>query len=458
MVFSSLTFLTCALPVALAVYYLLPRSLRNHWLLVFSLVFYAWGEPVYLLLMLFSIAFNYLCGLGMERFPAPRVRKGLMALALVVNLGMLFVFKYLGFFAGLAGKAFGFKASVPALALPIGISFYTFQALSYTIDVYRGTVPAQRSLPKLALYITFFPQLIAGPILRYDGVAPQIEQRRETLAGFAKGMRRFVVGLGKKVLIANAVAALADEAFAGSGLSLGSAWLGAIAYALQILFDFSGYSDMAIGLGSMFGFEYPENFNEPYTALSVRDFWRRWHISLSTWFRDYLYIPLGGSRRGRARHIVNLLIVFLVTGLWHGAGMTFLAWGVYYGLLSALDVALDYRPAKSAAVRALQHLLTLLLVLIGWVMFRADTLADAVRYLRGMVTGGTLLLHSMTPRALGAVALGCLCATSLPCRALSAMPEATRERLSVIATPALLLLCLLTLASGAYNPFIYFRF
>ena len=458
MVFSSLTFLTCALPVALAVYYLLPRSLRNHWLLVFSLVFYAWGEPVYLLLMLFSIAFNYLCGLGMERFPAPRARKGLMALALVVNLGMLFAFKYLGFFAGLAGKAFGFEASVPALALPIGISFYTFQALSYTIDVYRGTVPAQRSLPKLALYITFFPQLIAGPILRYDGVAPQIEQRRETLAGFAKGMRRFVVGLGKKVLIANAVAALADEAFAASGLSLGSAWLGAVAYALQILFDFSGYSDMAIGLGSMFGFQYPENFNAPYTALSVRDFWRRWHISLSTWFRDYLYIPLGGSRRGRARHIVNLLIVFLVTGLWHGAGMTFLAWGVYYGLLSALDVALDYRPAKSAAVRALQHLLTLLLVLIGWVMFRADTMADAVRYLRGMVTGGTLLLHSMTPRALCAVALGCLCATSLPRRALSAMPEATRERLSVVATPALLLLSLLTLASGAYNPFIYFRF
>ena len=458
MVFSSLTFLTCALPVALAVYYLLPRSLRNHWLLVFSLVFYAWGEPVYLLLMLFSIAFNYLCGLGMERFPAPRARKGLMALALVVNLGMLFAFKYLGFFAGLAGKAFGFEATVPALALPIGISFYTFQALSYTIDVYRGTVPAQRSLPKLALYITFFPQLIAGPILRYDGVAPQIEQRRETLAGFAKGMRRFVVGLGKKVLIANAVAALADEAFAASGLSLGSAWLGAIAYALQILFDFSGYSDMAIGLGSMFGFEYPENFNAPYTALSVRDFWRRWHISLSTWFRDYLYIPLGGSRRGRARHIVNLLIVFLVTGLWHGAGMTFLAWGVYYGLLSALDVALDYRPAKSAAVRALQHLLTLLLVLIGWVLFRADTMADAVRYLHGMVSGGTLLLHSMTPRALCAVALGCLCATSLPRRALSAMPEATRERLSVIATPALLLLCLLTLASGAYNPFIYFRF
>ena len=458
MVFSSLMFLTCALPVALAVYYLLPRSLRNHWLLVFSLVFYAWGEPVYLLLMLFSIAFNYLCGLGMERFPAPRVRKGLMALALVVNLGMLFAFKYLGFFAGLAGKAFGFEATVSALALPIGISFYTFQALSYTIDVYRGTVPAQRSLPKLALYITFFPQLIAGPILRYDGVAPQIEQRRETLAGFAKGMRRFVVGLGKKVLIANAVAALADEAFAASGLSLGSAWLGAIAYALQILFDFSGYSDMAIGLGSMFGFEYPENFNEPYIALSVRDFWRRWHIALSTWFRDYLFIPLGGTRRGNARHIVNLLIVFLVTGLWHGAGMTFLAWGVYYGLLSALDVALDYRPAKSAAVRALQHLITLLLVLIGWVMFRADTMADAVRYLHGMVSGGTLLLHSMTPRALCAVALGCLCATSLPRRALSAMPEATRERLSVVATPALLLLCLLTLASGAYNPFIYFRF
>ena len=458
MVFSSMTFLTCALPIALALYFVLPRRFRNAWLLLFSLVFYAWGEPVYLALMLVNITLNYAMGLLIERSKGGAGRKALLALALIVNLGMLFWFKYAGFAVRSVNALLGTAIRVPRVALPIGISFYTFQALSYTIDVYRGEVPAQKNWGRLALYISFFPQLIAGPILRYQVVAEQLENRRETLAGFTRGLTRFAVGLGKKVLIANTVAQIAEEAAHAHALAPGYAWLAVAAYALQIYYDFSGYSDMAIGLGAMFGFAYPENFNDPYVSCTVREFWRRWHISLSTWFRDYLYIPLGGSRRGKARHIVNLLIVFLVTGLWHGAGMTFLAWGVYYGLLSALDVALDYRPAKSAAVRALQHLLTLLLVLIGWVMFRADTMADAVRYLRGMVSGGTLLLHSMTPRALCAVALGCLCATSLPRKALSAMPEATRERLSVVATPALLLLCLLTLASGAYNPFIYFRF
>ena len=275
MVFSSLTFLTCALPIALAVYYILPRRFRNAWLLLFSLVFYAWGEPVYLLLMLGSITLNYGVGLALARIDRQAARRVWLALAVCVNIGMLVVFKYLGFFADIAGRLTGRPLNVPALALPIGISFYTFQALSYTIDVYRGNVPAQRRWDRLALYVSFFPQLIAGPILRYGDVSAQIEDRGETLDGFARGMRRFIVGLARKVLIANAVAPLADEAFAQAMPVGGVAWIGAAAYAIQIYFDFSGYSDMAIGLGAMFGFVYPENFNDPYCAVTIRDFWRR---------------------------------------------------------------------------------------------------------------------------------------------------------------------------------------
>ena len=260
------------------------------------------------------------------------------------------------------------------------------------------------------------------------------------------------------MLIANTVAVVADEAFATAALTAAGAWIGAIAYALQILFDFSGYSDMAIGLGAVFGFTYPENFNAPYTAVTVQDFWRRWHISLSTWFRDYLYIPLGGSRAGRGRHVLNLLIVFFVTGIWHGAGFTYLVWGLYYGVLSALGVLMGYRRSQSAPVRACQRALTLLLVLVGWVVFRAQDMTAALSYLRGMVAGGSRGLYTLTPRAIGALALGCLLASSLPRRALDAMKPQWRERLSLIAVPALLVLCMLSLASGAYNPFIYFQF
>jgi len=261
------------------------------------------------------------------------------------------------------------------------------------------------------------------------------------------------------VLIANTVASVAREAFATPGLTPGSAWIGAIAYALQILFDFSGYSDMAIGLGAMFGFHYPENFNEPYTAATIRDFWRRWHISLSTWFRDYLYIPLGGSRRGKARHVANLLLVFIVTGIWHGAGGTFLAWGLYYGVLSALGVLLDVRPSQRLPVRGLQHLATLLLVLVGWVLFGADSLSSAAAYLRNMaIPAGGRLLYTLTPRAVCAMCAGALLASGLPRRATAALGERLREGLSLAAVPLLLALCMMALASGAYNPFIYFRF
>ncbi len=458
MVFSSMTFLTMALPLVLGLYYVLPRRWRNGWLLLFSLAFYGWGGPVYLLLMLASITCNYLCGLGMGRLDKPAARRGLMALALVINLGALFAFKYLGFCARTVNALLGLKLTAPVLALPIGISFYTFQALSYVIDVYRGDVPVQRSWVRLSLYVSFFPQLIAGPILRYDAVAPQLEHRRETLEGFWQGMKRFAAGLGKKVLIANAVAVVADEAFSTAGLTVTAAWIGAVAYSLQILFDFSGYSDMAIGLGKMFGFSYPENFNAPYTAVTVQDFWRRWHISLSTWFRDYLYIPLGGSRCGKGRHVANLLIVFLVTGIWHGAGFTYLAWGAYYGVLSALGVLLGYRRSESAALRLCQRVVTLLLVMAGWVVFRAESMTAALAYLRGLVVGGARPLYSLTPHAVLALALGCLLASSLPRRAMDRLGESARERLSLACVPALLVLCMLSLASGAYNPFIYFQF
>ena len=458
MVFSSMTFLTCALPLALAVYYLLPRRAKNGWLLAFSLLFYAWGEPGFLPLMMGSITANYLCGLGLARLRGKAARKLLLALALVLNLGALFAFKYLNTAVNAAGALFGLEPRLPDIALPLGISFYTFQALSYTIDVYRERVPAQRNWAALALYICFFPQLIAGPILRYDAVEPQIRHREHTLEDFWAGLRRFATGLSKKVLIANAVASVADEAFSTAGLTVGCAWLGAVAYALQIYFDFSGYSDMAIGLGRMFGFRYPENFDAPYTAVTVRDFWRRWHRSLSTWFRDYLYIPLGGSRRGRARHVINLLIVFLATGIWHGAGLTFLIWGLYYGILNALDVLLDYKPSHRVPLRLLQRMLTLLLILWGWVLFRAGSLPAALGYLRNMTAGGERMLYSLTPRAIVALAAGCLLSSSLPRRALDTLDANAREYLSYLGVPAALVLCLLSLASGTYNPFIYFRF
>ena len=459
MVFSSLTFLCCALPLCLGVYFLLPRAARNAWLLGFSLLFYAWGEPLYVLLMLASITFNWLCGLGLGRAGTPGSRRALKIVAIAGNLGALFAFKYLGFAVELLNALTGLSLAVPEVKLPLGISFYTFQALSYTLDVCRGTVPVQKKWHSLALYICFFPQLIAGPILRCDAVLPQLTQRRTSLEGFWHGLCRFVAGLSKKVLIANTVGALADEAFAASGLTAPCRWLGAAAYALQILFDFSGYSDMAIGLGRMFGFSYPENFDAPYTAVTLRDFWRRWHISLSTWFRDYVYIPLGGSRCGRRRHILNLLTVFALTGLWHGAGLNFLVWGLWHGALISLGICLRVRPSRSAGVRALQTFVTLIFVLLGWVLFRAESLNGALIYLKGMLLGeGSRLLYTLTPRVWLALCAGGLLASPMPGILRRRLPQKAGEVLRLAGVPALLFLCLLNLASGTYNPFIYFRF
>ena len=382
MVFSSPVFLFGFLPALLLVYFLAGRRLRNLVLLLFSLFFYAFGEPKNVFVMLGSIAANYAFGLLMARFE--KRKRLFLVLSVICNLGILFVFKYLNFAADTLNALTGAGLRLHRIALPIGISFYTFQIMSYVIDVYRGKCEAQRNPLSLALYVSLFPQLIAGPIVRYVDVEKQIRSREITVPSFCEGIRRFCAGFAKKILIADQLAPLVESAFSGAYPSCYLRWAGMVAYALQICFDFSGYSDMAIGLGKMLGFDFMENFNFPYVARSVREFWRRWHISLSTWFRDYLYIPLGGNRKGTARTYVNLLIVFFCTGLWHGASFNFIVWGLFYAVFLVLERAflgkwLDRLP------RVLQHLYTLLVVLVGWVFFRADSLSAALAYLRALV-------------------------------------------------------------------------
>ena len=456
MVFSSAEFLALFLPCVLLVYYnpfFRGRRFRNVFLLLVSLFFYAWGEPVYVLLLMLSIAVNWWFGLQVEK-DSPH-RRGLLAAAVVFNLAGLFVFKYLGFVCeNLA--VLGLAVPRVELALPIGISFYTFQAMSYVIDVYRKKSPAQRSVLDVGLYVSFFPQLIAGPIVRYETVALEIHGRKETWEDFCEGVPRFVCGLGKKAILANNMALVADAAFQSGNLSAPMAWLGAVAYALQIYFDFSGYSDMAIGLGRMFGFHFLENFNRPYLASSITDFWRRWHISLSTWFRDYVYIPLGGNRVSPRRHLMNLFVVWLLTGIWHGANWTFIFWGLgYFLLLMAEKYAhIDQK------LGVLRRPYTRLCVLLLWVLFRADSLGAAGRYFAAMFTGGRgtwddfLYYFTNMKVYLAAAVICCLPLDRLWKR----VPERARDGLAAIGTAALLLLTLTYVVSSTYNPFIYFNF
>ncbi len=380
MVFSSTTFLFLFLPAVLLLYYnpiCKGRGFRNGFLFFASVVFYAWGEPVYVILMLVSIFMNWLLGLSLRR---ARWVTGKMVLAVVLNLSMLFLFKYYDFAVTNVNGFLGLTLPVLGLELPIGISFYTFQALSYVIDVKRKPELAQENPLYVGLYIACFPQLIAGPIVRYETVAEQIRARRESWPVFCQGLRRFLWGLAKKVILANNLAVVADQAFDGGSLNTGLAWLGMIAYTLQIYFDFSGYSDMAIGLGKLFGFHFRENFNYPYASRSVTEFWRRWHMSLSSWFRDYVYIPLGGNRVPPARHIGNLFVVWLLTGVWHGASWNFIAWGLVYFVLLLLEkyTPLGHLPA------GLTRCYTLLAVSLCWVLFRAADLSGAVLYLKAL--------------------------------------------------------------------------
>ena len=462
MVFSSLLFLFFYLPVTLLVYYLSPPRWRNLWLFIVNLVFYGWGEPVYVLLMVLSITVNYAAGYLVERHKDKGRR--ILASNAVINLALLFFFKYYDFLAQYLGSISGLGFLHPlGITLPIGISFYTFQNMSYPIDVYRGDAHSQRSFIRYGTYVALFPQLIAGPIVRYKDIAEQLDCRKESLEKFSSGVCRFCVGLSKKVLLANSIGALWDvyKAMDPASLSAADAWLGALAFTFQIYFDFSGYSDMAIGLGRMLGFDFVENFNYPYISRSITEFWRRWHISLSTWFRDYVYIPLGGNRRGKGRQLLNLLIVWTLTGIWHGASWNFLFWGLYYALLLILEKVFLYdRLQKSPAW--LGHVYAMILVVIGWVLFSVEDLSSCLLYLRSMFFGGEGLcsgtflyyLRSFAP----GLAVMSVAATPLAKCLYAKLPRRVTTVLNPILVLASLLLCTAYLVDSTYNPFLYFRF
>ena len=474
MVFSSLSFLFLFFPLTFLLYLVIPSwKWRNALLIAASLIFYAWGEPVYVLLLLFSVLVNWLLALVISRRESSG--RGVAAAAVILNIGLLVVFKYSGFLVQSLNALLRLSLPVPDIRLPIGISFFTFQTLSYVIDVYRDKSSVQVRFSRLLLYISFFPQLIAGPIVKYHDIKDQLETRTLSADDIAEGLTRFIYGLAKKVLLANAMASVADMVFGlpGASLTAFSAWTGAVCYMLQIYFDFSGYSDMAIGLGRMFGFTFKENFRYPYAALGIKDFWRRWHISLSTWFKEYLYIPLGGNRKGKARMFLNQLIVFAATGLWHGANVTFLVWGLFHGLFLTLESggAIPVKKASGHVVsRFFVRVYTLLVVLIGFVIFRADTMTQAFSYLAAMFTGGqgsaadlAGVITFLTPWFLCVLAVACV--TSFPlfpaagerlCRSRTGARVYTG--VSYAASLLLFALCVLSLAADTYNPFIYFRF
>lgn len=473
MIFSSLEFLCVFLPVVFALYCLLPSiKVKNALLIVASLLFYAYGEPVYVLLMIASSFMNY----GMARLIAKgeKEKKIFLVLAVALNLGMLAVFKYADFAVDTVNGLLSTNIPLPGITLPIGISFFTFQALSYVIDVYWERVEVQKNYFNILLYISFFPQLIAGPIVKYRDINEAIENRVMNADEIAKGLHRFICGLGKKVLIANTAGLVADHVFtaAHSKVNFVVAWIGAIAYLMQIYYDFSGYSDMAIGLGHMFGFHFKENFQYPYGADSIQEFWRRWHISLSTWFKEYLYIPLGGNRKGTARTCINRIIVFFFTGLWHGANWTFVIWGLWHGMFLLFET---YCPIVKRAPKVIARIYTLLVVCVGFVMFRADTLTEGLFMIRQMFTGFSMdpasmsfAVQQLTPWFLVMIAAGIIGAA--PIRKLvdhireNVQPEVlagkwkTVQIVLYVASAVLLIWCMIRLSGSTYNPFIYFRF
>lgn len=454
MVFSSLTFLFVFLPIVLILYYLCRDiTWKNIILLIASLIFYAWGEPVYILLMIISIFFNYLIGQDIERSTN---KKPALVLGIVVNLLILGYFKYSGLLIDTINSITGLSIRNKELALPIGISFYTFQAMSYIIDVYRGESKAQKSIIPFAVYITMFPQLIAGPIVKYGDIEKQLTVRRFSSHDMGNGILIFVKGLAKKVILANVIGGLHTEVLGISDRSVLTAWLGAIAYTLQIYNDFSGYSDMAIGLGKMLGFNFPKNFDAPYCSQSITEFWRRWHISLGTWFREYLYIPLGGNRKGPARQIFNLMIVWMMTGLWHGAAWNFVAWGLYYGILLILEKFV-FKKVKEKLPAFINWLVTFVLVIIGWVLFFSESLKDAVAYI-GTMFGTTGICADST--ALFYLA-GYGIIMIIGFLAAFIKPGEKQKAPSVLGWLVCLLLAVLSVAflvSESYNPFLYFRF
>ena len=462
MIFSSIPFLYYFLPCVLLACYLMPKAGRNGVLLLFSLLFYAWGEPRYLVVMLAATVLGYGFGLAMERFP--KAKKGLLIASVASSLSFLLCFKYADFFLENLGALTGRPIALLKLSLPVGISFYTFQILSYTIDVYRGQAAAQKNLIDLACYVTFFPQLIAGPIVRYTDIARQLRCRDYSLAQFREGTRRFLIGLGKKVLLANLLGEICAAWRQTTDASVLFAWLYAVSFTLHIYFDFSGYSDMAIGLGRLFGFRFPENFQYPYISRSITEFWRRWHISLGTWFRDYVYIPLGGNRKGKPRQFLNIFIVWMLTGFWHGAAWNFLFWGLWFAVLLIIEKTFLLRHLEKS--RVLGRFYVLLAVIFSFVLFDASGLSAALVCITQLLGLGGLPLSS--PQAaylLGSNALLLTAAMvgATPAPKIAAQVIARRwPRVSALLEPVmlvlLLLLCTAFLVDGSYNPFLYFRF
>ena len=465
MLFSSITFLYCFLPCVLLVYFVVPDRLKNFTLLAASLIFYGWGEPKYLVFMLLSVTQSYIAALLVERFRGKKLAKLALALSAVASLGLLAYCKYADFFIENFNAVTGLSVPLLNIALPVGISFYTFQILSYVVDVYRGDVPAQRNFIDLAMYIAMFPQLIAGPIVRYSDIAGSLKNRKTTLADASEGIRRFSIGLAKKILLANSAALLVSEFKAYNEKTVLFYWLYALAYMLHIYFDFSGYSDMAIGLGRIFGFRFSENFNYPYISASITEFWRRWHISLGGWFRDYLYIPLGGNRVKPFRHVINILIVWAATGFWHGASWNFVLWGILYAALLLFEKYV-FHPKIRFAVP--MHIYTLLFVMLGFVLFDSASVTDALASFKalfgfgGIPAADTASLYYLKSNivllvvaVIGATPLPKLLYEKIGLRKYGGKILAVVTPLAALASVAL---CTAYLIDGSFNPFVYFRF
>lgn len=471
MTFSSLTFTTLFFPAVLILYFICTDlRWRNGVLLVASLIFYSWGEPIWVLAMIGSTAINYVAAMLIDRASSPGLRKTALVVGAAASLAVLFYFKYAAFLVNSVTSLFGVSFSIPVLELPIGISFYTFQVLTYTVDVYRDKSPVQRDPFKLMLYVSCFPQLIAGPIVQYSDVAVMLDERESTPDGFTEGMKRFAVGLSKKVLLANVCGLIIEElpsAAGASGMSVLGAWYISVLYSLQLYFDFSGYSDMAIGMGRIFGFTYKENFNYPYISKSASEFWHRWHISLGSLFRDYVYIPLGGNRRGRARTALNLAIVWALTGLWHGASWNFVIWGLYYGVLIILEklVLADFREKLPGAA---QHIAALLLIVVGWTVFYCTDMGCLGKYLGAMFGIGAAGLSD--PVTMAVIRKYTVLPLIAAIASLPILPrlkawlgkheklEGAADIVSLVCLTALMLLSMIFIVGQSYNPFIYFRF
>lgn len=458
MIFSSITFLYYFLPAVLIVYFLAPARFRNAVLMLFSLCFYGWGEPKYIIFMVVSIFIGYLAGMGIEHTTKSKVKTGLMAMAVMVNLGMLGYFKYADFFIDNFNRLTGMSISLLRITLPVGISFYTFQILSYVVDVYRGDTKVQKNLINLAAYITMFPQLIAGPIVRYSDLAEQLEERSYTSEKIMSGIRRFVIGLAKKVLIANQLGEFCSVFQSSQEQSVLFFWMNAIAFALQIYFDFSGYSDMAIGLGRLLGFEFMENFQYPYISKSITEFWRRWHISLGTWFRDYVYIPLGGNRKGMRRQIFNILVVWSLTGFWHGAQWNFLLWGMYFAVILIVEKCFLLKKLNTSKVWG--HVYTLFLVMIGFVIFNVNEMQEIGWHFKNLFGFGQIPVVTQETMYYFKSYLPCFVMAMVGSTPI-VKKVAERWKDSILEPVFLSIVLILVtswLVNGSFNPFLYFRF